>query len=191
MSGEPMVGGRPTGEPAPEGTAPLTVGVSLEIPEPHASRLRDLRKSFGDTKADEIPTHVTLVPPTPVAPERWDGVRARLKAVADDYSPFTVQLRGTGTFRPVSPVVFVAVARGISDCQNLSAALRVGELEQDLHFPYHPHVTVAHEVDDENLDEASDTLADYELTFMAHGFGAYLHGADGLWRLVERFEFGP
>ena len=30
-------------------------------------------------------------------------------------TPFEMHLRGTGTFRPVSPVVFVAIAAGIGD----------------------------------------------------------------------------
>ncbi|WGW10855.1 2'-5' RNA ligase family protein [Saxibacter everestensis] len=172
-------------------TGELTIGVSLEIPEPLGSKLQHMRRSFGDPRADDIPTHVTLVPPTPVPAASWDVVRERLRAVADDYSPFIMQLRGTGTFRPVSPVVFVAIARGISDCQILSERLRTGELQQQLNFPYHPHVTVAHELDDDQLDIASDALADFEFTFMAHGFGAYIHGEDGRWRLEDRFSFGP
>ena len=30
---------------------------------------------------------------------------------------FRIHLRGTGTFRPVSPVVFVMLAEGIASCE--------------------------------------------------------------------------
>ena len=42
-----------------------------------------------------------------------------------------MRLRGTGTFRPVSPVVFVNVAEGISRCELLADAVRRGPLEID------------------------------------------------------------
>ena len=70
-----------------------------------------------------------------------------------------MRLRGTGTFRPVSPVVFVTVAEGISQCEALADAVRRGPLETDLLFPYHPHVTVAHHLDDDVMDQAFDELA--------------------------------
>ncbi len=65
-----------------------------------------------------------------------------------------MHLRGTGTFRPVSPVVFVTVAEGISGCEQLASSVRRGPLAADLQFPYHPHVTVAHHLDDDTLDRA-------------------------------------
>ena len=43
----------------------------------------------------------------------------------------TMYLRGTATFLPVSPVVFVALAQGISACERLSDAIRTGPLAVD------------------------------------------------------------
>src|SRR3712207_8607561 len=45
-----------------------------------------------------------------------------------------------------SDVVFVAVARGIGNCELLADDVRRGPLARSLTFPYHPHVTVAHDV---------------------------------------------
>ena len=75
-------------------------------------------------------------------------VCAHLARAASAVPPFDIHLRGTGTFRPVSPVVFVTLAEGISGCEVLADAVRQGPLEVDLHFPYHPHVTIAHHLDD-------------------------------------------
>ena len=44
-------------------------------------------------------------------------------AVASAHQPFTVHLRGTGTFRPITEVVFVTLAIGISDCERLAGAI--------------------------------------------------------------------
>ena len=43
-----------------------TIGVAIAIPEPWASELQDYRTSVGDTTATQIPTHITLIPPSEV-----------------------------------------------------------------------------------------------------------------------------
>ena len=49
-----------------------------------------------------------------------------------------MHLRGTGTFRPVSPVVFVSLVEGISQCEQLADAVRRGPLAIDLALPVPP-----------------------------------------------------
>ena len=105
-------------------------------------------------------------------------------------APFRLRLRGTGTFRPVSPVVFIAVSEGISACEILAQAARSGPLAQELTFPYHPHVTVAHHLDEAALDHAYDSLADFECTFDVAAFHLYSHGDDGVWRPFRTFPLG-
>lgn len=158
-----------------------TIGVAIAIPEPYATELQTHRALFGDTQATAIPTHITLVPPTGVD-GALDDVEGHLAAVAGRHPPFRLRLRGTATFRPVSPVVFVNVTEGISECELLAASVRNGPLVQKLAFPYHPHVTVAHHLDESALDRAYETLADYECAFEVGEFQLYVHGADGVWR---------
>ena len=98
-------------------------------------------------------------------------------------------LRSTGTFRPVSPVVFVQVAGGISACERIEQAIRTGPLKREVQFYYHPHVTVAHHVDDEAMDRAFNQLASYECSFEVEAFDLYEHGDDLVWRAVRTFTF--
>lgn len=162
-----------------------TIGVAVAIPEPWATQLQDYRTAIGDTTATQIPTHVTLVPPTDVddVPE----VEEHLAAMAPGRAAFRMHLRGTGTFRPVSPVVFVNVVEGISSCEQLAAAVRTGPLEVELDFPYHPHVTVAHHLDDEALDRAFADLADFECEFEVTDFHLYLHDREAGWQPDRSF----
>lgn len=168
----------------------LTVGVAVELPEPYASDLRDQRASFGDTAAFAIPTHVTLVPPTTIEAEALSKVELHLAEVAVRHEPFEVRLRGTGTFRPLSPVVFVAVALGISLFEELANDVRAGPLADELEFPYHPHVTVAHDLGADALDRAYDSLADYECAFTVDCFVVYVHDADSGWREHRKLVLG-
>ena len=163
-----------------------TIGVAIAIPEPWATDLQAQRASFGDPQASAIPTHITLVPPTDVGDE-LDAVEQHLTEVATQQSSFRLRLRGTATFRPVSPVVFIAVSEGISACELLAQAARSGPLEQELTFPYHPHVTVAHHLDEAALDHAYETLADFDCTFEVADFHLYQHGDDGVWRPASTY----
>jgi len=164
-----------------------TIGVSIAIPAPYADELQQLRASFGDPLADSIPTHVTLLPPTEVIEGGMEDVSRHLAAVANAHRPFTMLLRGTGTFRPVSPVVFVQVAGGIVQCEQLEQAVRSGPLWRNLQFYYHPHVTVAHHVDEASLDRAFEELGSYRREFEVSEFHLYEHGDDLVWRPVRRY----
>jgi 2'-5' RNA ligase len=168
-----------------------TIGVAVAIPEPWATELQDYRTSLGDAMAATIPTHVTLVPPTEVGDDELEKIEAHLAAVASDVRPFDVHLRGTGSFRPVSPVVFVGLAEGISQCEQLADAVRQGPLAVDLAYPYHPHVTIAHDVAEEQLDRAFGELADFECRFVVGHFGLYVHDQLRGWTPTRCFPLSP
>lgn len=167
-----------------------TIGVAIAIPEPWASELQDYRTSIGDTTAAQIPTHITLLPPTELADTEIAAVSDHLAEAAATVEPFVIRLRATGTFRPVSPVVFVMVAEGISSCELLADAVRSGPLEVELHFPYHPHVTIAHHLDDATLDRAFGELADFECSFDADSFSLYVHDPANGWVPTREFGLG-
>ena len=166
------------------------IGVSIAIPAPFAGELQRLRASFGDPSARSIPTHVTLLSPTEITDDEAPEIEEHLERVAAAQRPFTMQLRSTGTFRPVSPVVFVQVAGGISECERIEQAIRTGPLKREVRFYYHPHVTIAHHVDDGAMDRAFDELASYESSFEVGAFRLYEHGDDLVWHEVRSFDFG-
>src|SRR5262249_30815892 len=148
-----------------------TIGVAIPIPEPHGRELQSWREQFGDPAARTIPPHVTLLPPTEVALADLPTIEGHLLRVAADFEAVGIHLRGTGTFRPLSQVVFVTLAEGIAGCEMLEARVRSGPLaHRVLDFAYHPHVTVAHDVPDPALDRAFDKLADYDARFEVWGF---------------------
>ncbi|MET9954564.1 2'-5' RNA ligase family protein [Streptomyces sp. NPDC006339] len=170
----------------------VTIGVSIAVPEPHGSLLQERRAGFGDPAAHGIPTHVTLLPPTEVAQERLPEIEAHLAAIAAASDPFAMRLEGTGTFRPLSPVVFVKLADGAAGCDRLQQRIRdeAGPVPRELQFPYHPHVTVAHGIPDEAMDRAFEELAGYTAHWTCRSFALYEQGADQVWRKLCDYEFG-
>lgn len=168
-----------------------TIGVAVAIPEPWATQLQDYRTAVGDVTAAMIPTHITMVPPTEIEDTALADVEKHLAEVAAASGRFRVRLRGTGTFRPVSPVVFVMLAEGISRCEQLAGALRQGPLEVDLTFPFHPHVTIAHDLGDDLLDRAFEELSGFECVFDVDEFHLYVHDDKTGWRPTRDFPLAP
>lgn len=186
----------PTAEPGLE-AAPdaddsddaVTIGVAIAVPEPFATQLRDARRSYGDPQADVIPTHVTILPPTRIDATSMPAVEEHLAAVAAGTTPFRIELMGTDTFRPVSPVVFVPLVRGASACEALANRVRTGPLQRSLDFAYHPHVTVGHNISDEQLDAAEVGSRDVHLEFVADEVVLYLRDTAHNWERCAGFAF--
>ncbi|HZE38957.1 MAG TPA: 2'-5' RNA ligase family protein [Stackebrandtia sp.] len=168
----------------------LTIGVAIPIPDPWGPVLDAARARTGDPQAVHVPSHVTLLGPTEIASDGLGEVENHLAACAAEHHPFELHLRGTGTFRPITEVVFVTVAMGISECETLESAVRTGPLAKELNYPYHPHVTVAQAVDTPALDAAFEELADFEAQFTVDGFVLYTHDDDATWRPRRAFGFG-
>jgi 2'-5' RNA ligase len=168
----------------------VTVGVAIAIPQPHATVLTNWRRRVGDPAADLVWPHVTLLPPTPVPKIEMPAIHAHLSDAAAGGIPFVMHLAGTGTFRPTSPVVFIQIARGVSDCELLEKSIRRGPLDRELDFPYHPHVTVAQELADTALDDAYDGLAGFVARFPVNKFALFSRDHDRSWRWHTEFVLG-
>jgi 2'-5' RNA ligase len=165
------------------------IGVAVGIPEPWGSQLDEHRLASGDPLATLIPAHLTLLGPTEVgdSPTARTATEEHLARVAAAHRPFQLHLRGTGTFRPISQVVFVSVESGVDECGQLASAIRSGPLQRSLLFPYHPHITVAHDVPADALDAVAERLTAFEARFPIDGFTLYELGDDGRWWPQRRF----
>jgi 2'-5' RNA ligase len=168
-----------------------TIGVAIPIPDPYGTMLREKRADFGDPMAETVPSHVTLIPPTEVKDEELGIVCTALERASASLPPFPMRLRGTGTFRPVSPVVFVAVSQGISYTEMLANCVRRAIEAPEPTFPFHPHVTVAHNLDDASLDRAYDELSTFECQFIVNAFALYHHEDGSGWVPQRGFALGP
>ncbi|MDO4899255.1 2'-5' RNA ligase family protein [Actinomyces sp.] len=168
--------------PAPTPTQ-CVLGVTIALPEPWAARVRSVRLAVGDPHGKAIPPHVTLLPPTAVERADLEAVTDHVVRVATRAAPFTLRAAGIGTFRPVSPVVFLEVAEGGTAIDALQQELRAadGPLHRPLRFPFRPHITLAHEVDDAALDRAVSAARDIAATFVVDRIHLQRLAPDGSW----------
>ena len=99
---------------------------SCPVPEPWAQLLVDWRSRSATRRPAwcRRTSRCCRRPRSPSPTGRRSA--AHLAEVARCHPPFDMHLSGTGTFTPVSDVVFVAVARGIGNCELLANDVRRG-----------------------------------------------------------------
>ena len=163
-----------------------TIGVAIAIPEPWASQLQDYRASIGDTTAEKIPTHITLVPPTEL--DDRAEVDAHLADVAaghegvrraparDRHLPPGLPGRLRDARRGHLPVRAAGRRRPPRPARRRSST-----------FPYHPHVTIAHHLGDPELDRAFEELSAFECSFPVTDFHLYVHDDEVGWQPDRSF----
>ena len=150
--------------------------------------LQDARERFGDPLARFIPPHVTLLPPTEIDAPALDAFEEHLEVVAETQAPFRMMLAGTGTFRPaVAGRLRPGVVGHLAVRASRVAPCGVGRWQRRLEFNYHPHVTVAHNLGEESLDEAFEDLVDFRCTFDVTSFELFQQTDDGVWGPLSTF----
>lgn len=165
------------------------LGVVVAIPEPWVTHLTELRLGLGDLQGSRVPAHITILPPTPFPKEQRSEVIRHLREVAKHHSSFRITLSGSDSFRPVSQVAFLSLAEGARECASLADEVRTGPLEIEQRFPYHPHVTLAQDVDDPALDLALDVGARFEASWIVPGFRLDRVDENGMYQSMALFDF--
>ncbi|MCV9992992.1 2'-5' RNA ligase family protein [Paeniglutamicibacter sp. ZC-3] len=176
--------GETTGTDVAQATA---LGVVIEIPAPHDAALRTWLRRYGGVAAAAVAPHITLVSGSTTD---WDSAVEHVHKVAAQAEPFEVSLRGTGTFRPITPVVFLNVENGADSCSELHDALVDGPMRHEVAYGYHPHLTIAHEVEEAVMDLAQEELKGESLSFTVQRIGLFALDATGAWSLREELGLG-
>jgi 8-oxo-dGTP pyrophosphatase MutT (NUDIX family)/2'-5' RNA ligase len=166
------------------------LGVLVLLPEPVADHVQAWRRSLDDPARVRIPPHVTLVPPQTVAEEDLDAAIALVDRAAAAAAPGLIELRGAATFLPESPVAYLVVAEGAAALGTLESALRAPPL-QERGFPFHPHVTVAQDRPEAQLEAAARDLADFHAVFPLQELTLMEAREPGPgWRIVHQVALG-
>lgn len=161
----------------------VTVGVVVFVPQPTAGRLTRIRSQAGDPHGDLIAPHVTLLPPTNRPVHQMKEITRHLRRVGRRHPPFPIRLAGTGTFRPITPVVFARLTDGVEGCEALETSIRTGVLQRSLPFDYHPHITLAAQLPDDVLDRVEQGMAQFQDTFAVREFHLVCFESDGRSRI--------
>jgi 2'-5' RNA ligase len=119
------------------------------IPEPLGGFLDRMRQELVPDCF--LRAHVTILPPRPISSTpgaAWDLVRW----FAPQFAPFDVDLTGVEVF-PVSDVIYVNIGGGTEQLNHMHATLNSNGLRFPDPFSYHPHVTLAQNLQPDQVDE--------------------------------------
>ena len=165
------------------------LGVVVRLPEPLGIHVQAWRRALGDPAAERVAPHLTLVPPQTVAARDLDRAAHLVGRVAAAAVPFLVELAGTGTFLPDSPVAYLAVREDGSALRALEAALQESPLDRRTH-PFHPHVTVAQDLPADRIEAVAAELAGFRAAFPVRELALLREEADKVWRPMATAAVG-
>jgi 2'-5' RNA ligase len=114
----------------------------IYIPDPLGRYLDDLRRELAPDCNPHA--HVSVLPPRPLAVE-WQAAAGQARALTETWAPFEIELAGLRIF-PVTNVIYLEIGAGAADLRRMHAAMNAGALEFEEPFPYHPHITLAQEI---------------------------------------------
>jgi hypothetical protein len=114
-----------------------------------------LGKFLDDLRRELVPhcnpnAHVSVLPPRPLAVD-WQVAAEQVRACVSEASPFEIQLGGLQMF-PVTNVIYIELARGADELRRMHAMMNTRSLESAEPFQYHPHITLAQELDPDDVD---------------------------------------
>jgi hypothetical protein len=114
-----------------------------------------LGKFLDDIRRELVPhcnpnAHVSVLPPRGLAVD-WQVAAEQVRTCLREAAPFEIQLGGLQKF-PVTNVIYIELARGADELRRMHAMMNTRALESAEPFQYHPHVTLAQELDPDAVD---------------------------------------
>lgn len=121
------------------------------LPQPLAGYLDALRSEL--VSRCEAKSHITVLPPRPLLCPSDDAWR-QFQDTLQDFQPFQIRLGEIQIF-PVTQVIYLSVTEGFHELVRLHASLNKGRAFYCEPFDYHPHLTLAQDVEPERVQEAA------------------------------------
>jgi hypothetical protein len=127
----------------------------IYLPDPLGIFLDDLRLKM--VPGCNPHAHVSVLPPRPlpIAPE---AAIEEARGIVAGFAPFEIALGGIEKFG-ATDVIYITVERGADQLRQMHRALNQGALAFDEPFLYHPHVTLAQEIEPDSVAALLDTAA--------------------------------
>jgi hypothetical protein len=126
----------------PVGDRPSLYALVIYLPPPLGKFLDDLRLEL--VPGCNPHAHVSVLPPRPLPLAPESGISESRRIVAG-FPPFDVQLGRIEVF-PQTDVIYISVEAGADQLRRMHDALNQGTLAFQEPFAYHPHITLAQEL---------------------------------------------
>jgi len=121
----------------------------IYIPAPLGSFLDDLRRELVPHYNPHA--HVSVLPPRALYVD-WELASAQARTLTEHVAPFEIELSGIGVF-PRTDVIYIEIGAGAQELHALHSVMNADALGFDEPYEYHPHITLAQNIEHERVDE--------------------------------------
>lgn len=101
-----------------------------------------LRTVIGDPRREDLPAHLTLVPPVNLPADQMPLARIALRDAARSVAPFELRPGPAATFAPRTSTLHLSVEGDLEVLERLRDALRADPWDRPDHHPFVPHLTL-------------------------------------------------
>ena len=162
------------------------------LPEPLASFVGQLRRELvPDCQAR---AHVTLLPPRSlVCPS--EQALDHIRAVLQNFHPFRIGF-GEVRFFPETNVVYLSIPQGRWELERIHDAVNCGKAGCLEVFPYHPHLTLAQQIDPGAMAPAGELVSQrwqqfqHERSFLVEAITFVQNTSDNVWVDLAEIPLG-
>lgn len=166
------------------------VGLALTFDPEQRAFINGLRLAIGGFGVGRIEPHVTLTPPSNI---RYDDIFAeiyRLRKISSQVSPFELVVGPSGSFDPVAPVLYLAVAgEEVSKTEELVDSITTSGIYRRDPRPYVPHVTLADGISHEKIEAALKLLDSELFRLRVDSVQMMLSKSQAYWEVFSDFRF--
>ena len=135
-----------------EGIAVNSFALVTYVPEPLAGFIEGFRQEVQPGCMAR--SHITFLPPRPLDIP-MNEIRTQIEADLRSETAFRVKLVEVKVFE-VSNVIHLSVGAGSQEARRIHESLQRGRLESKEGFEYHPHVTLAKDLDPVAVSAVAD-----------------------------------
>lgn len=155
--------------------------------------VQDLANSFRkryDPRYSLIPPHITLKYPFQLKERKLEDVVSHLEKVAERTEPFQIEFHKVSTFHPTTNVVYLAI-RNEEPVIRLHEQCNEGVLYDEETYSYVPHLTIAQEMTNAELNDIYGTLRmkDINITAEIDRFHLLYQMENEMWTVYQTFLF--
>lgn len=157
-----------------------------------SKKLQDLANSYRkryDPHYALIPPHLTLKNAFEASEDEANQFAEKLRQVASNFSPFTLQTSKISSFYPVNNVIFLKVDPS-EELKQLYTEINGEFAGQKQEYPFVPHITIGQKLSN---DEHSDVFGALRMTHINHEenidrFHLLYQLENGSWTVFETFR---
>jgi 2'-5' RNA ligase len=121
----------------------------IYIPPPLGIFLDDLRRELVPEYNPHA--HVSVLPPRPLKVD-WQDASGQARTLTGNSSPFDVELTAIEVF-PRTDVIYIEIGAGGQQLHDLHRAMNTSALEFCEPYEYHPHITLAQNIEHDRVGE--------------------------------------